>query len=100
MHDHSGVHGGDALSDGATTAMTRRPLPWLRLRQWVLGEVEEVMAERCARAIGQWRGGGSERARQRCGGNGAALWFAQAWRGLERGEVEASESERGGRARE
>ena len=47
----------------ATTATARRPLPWLELRQWWVGEVEEVMAERCARAIAQWHGGGCVRAR-------------------------------------
>ena len=63
MHNHDAVYGGGALSDGATMAMTRMPLPWLGLRQWVVGEVEEVMAERCARAITQWHGGGCVRAR-------------------------------------
>ena len=47
MHSHGGVHGVDALSDGAITAMAHRSLPWLELRQWVVGEVEEVMVERC-----------------------------------------------------
>ena len=61
----------------AAMAMAHRPLPWLELRQWRVGEVEEVMAERCARAIGQWRGGSSERARRRCGGDSTALWFAR-----------------------
>ena len=56
MHSHGGVHGGGALSDGATTVTAHRPLPWLGLRQWVVGEVEEVMAEWCAQAITQWRG--------------------------------------------
>ena len=32
----------------AATAMARRPLTWLELRQWRVGEVEEVMAEQCA----------------------------------------------------
>ena len=46
MHSLGGGYGGDALSDGATTVTARRPLPWLGLRQWVVGEVEEVMAKR------------------------------------------------------
>jgi len=46
MHSHGGVHYGSALGDGVMTAMACRPLPWLGLRQWVVGEVEEVMAER------------------------------------------------------
>ena len=46
MHNHGGVHSGGAINDGATTATARRPLPWLGLRQWVVGKVEEVMAER------------------------------------------------------
>ena len=31
-----------------------RCLPWLRLSRWVVGELEGEMAERCARAIGEW----------------------------------------------
>ena len=45
MHSHGGVHGGSTVSDGAMMAMTHGPLLWLGLRQWVVGEVEEVMAE-------------------------------------------------------
>jgi len=44
-----------------TTA--RRTLPWLELRQWRVNEVEEVMVERCARAIAQWHSGGGARTR-------------------------------------
>ena len=29
----------------AATTMARRPLPWFELRQWQVGEVDEVMAE-------------------------------------------------------
>ena len=29
----------------AVTMMARRPLPWFELRQWQVGEVDEVMAE-------------------------------------------------------
>ena len=38
-------------------AMTRRPLPWLKLRQWRVSEVDEVMDERCAsnRIMARWR---------------------------------------------
>ena len=46
MHSHGGGYDGGALSDGATTVTARRPLPWHGLWQWVVGEVEEVMAER------------------------------------------------------
>ena len=46
MHSHGGVHGDGALSDGSMMAMAHRPLPWLRLMQCVVGEVEEVMIER------------------------------------------------------
>ena len=77
MHSHSGVHGGGALSDGVTTAMAHRPLPWLMLRQWVVDEVEEVMAEWCVRAIAQWRDVGGMRAGHGCGGDGAALRFTR-----------------------
>ena len=45
MYNHGGVHGDSALSDGVTMVMARKPLPWLRLRQWVVSEVEEVMAK-------------------------------------------------------
>ena len=44
-------------------ATAHRPLPWLELRQWHVGEVEKVMAERCAQAITQWHGGSGVRAR-------------------------------------
>ena len=37
---------GLTLSDGVTTTTAHRPLPLLGLRQWVVGEVEEVMAKR------------------------------------------------------
>ena len=30
------------------TAMAHRPLPWLKIGQWRVDKVEEVMAERCA----------------------------------------------------
>ena len=45
MHNHGNLHGGNALSHGATTAMAHRPLPCLGLRQWVVGEVEEVVTK-------------------------------------------------------
>ena len=100
MHSHGGGYGSDALGNGTTTAMAQRPLPWLRLRQWVVGEVKEVMALRCVRCDEWWCGGCSERAWQRCGGDGATLWFTWERRGRERGKAEVSESERGGRTRE
>ena len=62
----------------------------------MVGEVEEVMAERWARYDGQWCSGGSERARQRRSGNGVVLSLL--WRVKERqreGE-RARVSERGG----
>ena len=42
----------------AATATARRPLPWLELRQWWVGEVEEVIAKQFARPIAQWHHGG------------------------------------------
>ena len=66
----------------AAMTTAHRPLPWLELRQWHVGEVEEVVAELWARHSGWWCGGGSERAWQRCGGNGAVLGLL--WRVKER----------------
>ena len=38
----------------AAMAMAHRPLPWFELRQWRVGEVEEVMAELWEQVIEQW----------------------------------------------
>ena len=76
----------------AVTATARRPLPWLELRQWRVGEVKEVMDERCARAIAQWHGGGGVRARRSCGSDGYVA--VPLGRGEGEGEAERSKRER------
>ena len=53
MVAHSGYGG---------TATAHRPLPWFKLRQWQVGEVEEVMAELWARVIERWCYSGGARA--------------------------------------
>ena len=57
----------------AAMAMARRPLPWLKLRQWWVSEVEEVMAELWVRVIEWWCYGGGARAQRRHGGDAAAV---------------------------
>lgn len=57
----------------AVTTTVRRPLPWFELRQWRVGDVEEVMAELWVRVIERWCYGGGAWARWRHDGDVAAV---------------------------
>ena len=80
----------------AAMAMARRPLPWLKLRQWWVGEVEEVVVELWVRRSGWLCGGGSERARRRCDSDGAVLGLLWPVKERQREGERARVSEHGG----